>query len=98
MVSRPAGSMAALSDRFAPSPVFTADMPGAYRLQLVVRDFEYASDPVELEVTTRNRRPVADCGADREVEVGDAVLLDASASYDPDFDTLTLSLGFAERS
>jgi len=90
MVSRPAGSMAALSDRFVSDPVFTADMPGVYRLQLVVRDFEYASDPVELEVNTRNRRPVADCGPDREVEVGDVVQLDSAASYDPDFDAISV--------
>ena len=89
MVSRPEGSAAALSDRFIPDPVFTADVAGEYRLQLVVRDFEYASDPVELVVTTINRRPVADSGPDREVSAGDAVQLDASASHDPDADPLS---------
>ena len=89
IVTRPAGSAAALSDRFAPNPVFTADVPGEYRLQLIVRDFEYASDPVELVVTTSNRRPIADAGPDREVNAGDAVQLDASASHDPDADPLT---------
>ena len=89
LVSRPSGSAASLSDRFSSAPVFTADMPGAYRLQLMVRDFEYASDPVELEVTTRNRRPVADCGPAREVDVGDTVQLESSASYDPDFDPIS---------
>ncbi len=89
LAARPEGSAAELSDRFASDPVFQADMAGVYRLQLVVRDFEYASDPVELEVTTRNRRPLADAGPDREVNEGDAVRLDASASHDPDADPLT---------
>jgi choice-of-anchor A domain-containing protein len=89
MVARPAGSTATLSDRFAPNPVFTADRAGEYRLQLVVRDFEYASDPVELEVTTRNRRPVAESGSDREMNAGDSVQLDASVSHDPDGDSLS---------
>jgi len=89
MVVRPEGSSAALSDRSSPNPVFMADLQGEYRLQLVVRDFEYASDPVELEVTTRNRRPVADSGPDREMNAGDAVQLDASASHDPDGDSLS---------
>ncbi|MBM4309755.1 MAG: choice-of-anchor A family protein [Deltaproteobacteria bacterium] len=89
MVVRPAGSVAELSGRFVPDPLFTTDLPGTYRLQLTVRDFEYASDPVELEVTTRNRRPVADSGPDRKLNAADAVQLDASASFDPDGDFLT---------
>ncbi len=89
MVVRPAGSTAALSDRFIPDPVFTADVAGEYRLQLVVRDFEYASDPAKLVVTTINRRPVADAGPDREITVGDVVQLAASGSHDPDVDPLS---------
>ena len=89
MVVRPTGSMAVLSDRFIPDPVFTADVTGEYRLQLVVRDFEYASDPAELVVSTINRRPVADAGPDREITVGDVVQLAASGSHDADADPLS---------
>ncbi len=95
MVVRPQGSGAALNDRTIADPQFTADMPGEYRLQLVVRDFEYESDPADILITTTNRRPVADPGADREVDVGDVVQLDGSGSYDPDCDEIGYRWSFA---
>lgn len=60
--------------------------------QLVVSDSDLASAPlpIPVEVTTGqdNRAPLADAGADFEVEVSTPVTLDASGSSDPDQDPI----------
>src|SRR5262249_1932908 len=53
-VSRPAGSVARLSDSSAVLPTFVADRPGSYVVQLIVNDGVNASIPDTIVIATRN--------------------------------------------
>ena len=46
-----------LNDSTLPNPVFTADMPGAYIVQLIVNDAEFDSIPDTCTITTRRLSP-----------------------------------------
>ncbi|WP_368073650.1 PKD domain-containing protein [Tateyamaria omphalii] len=79
------------------------DAPGTYRIGLRVEDnFSggAAADNDEVFVTV-NDAPVAQAGADRLVAPGDPVILDASASFDPDGQIVqyqwTFDDGFADQ-
>jgi hypothetical protein len=70
---------------------FTPSEAGTYRFELVVSDGENtsATDDVAVTVENENRVPVAMIGdVDGPVNVGDWVILDGQASYDPDGDPL----------
>ena len=88
LLSKPAASLAALSEPSALNPTFTVDIPGTYVAQLIVNDGAVDSAPDTVTVSTRNSPPVADAGPDQSVFVGDLVTLDAGASTDPDGDPL----------
>src|SRR5205823_7549462 len=72
-------------------PTFVADIAGTYVAQLVVNDGRADSLPATVHVTTRNRAPLANAGANQTVAVGATVILDGSGSFDPDGDPLTYS-------
>lgn len=83
---RPLDSIATLSDPTAPKPSFIADKDGYYSHDLTVCDYMYCSQPdsVAVYAATPNVPPNANAGPDQNVLTGLPVLLDGTASNDPD--------------
>jgi K319L-like, PKD domain/PKD domain/Calx-beta domain len=86
--STPAGSAATLAGADTSAPTFVPDRPGRYRVQLVV-DNGVQSNADFVTITVNNRAPTAAAGPDRAALSGQTVVLDGSASSDPDADPLT---------
>lgn len=65
---------------------FTPDATGTYVLSMVMNDGQDDTQPdlVIVTVASGNQAPVADCGSDISVEVGERAELDGSGSYDPE--------------
>lgn len=84
IVGAPPGSVVAL-DAADPAPAFAPDVPGAYRLVLVVTNEDgVESVPAEITLVAYDRRPAPNVrtGRDRSAPVGTPVRLDAGASFD----------------
>lgn len=88
---RPSGSTAQLADRESATPSYVADKAGRYTASLIVSDGKLVSNvaTVSITVAALNAVPVANPGGSKSTVVGTAVLLDGSASYDPDGDAMT---------
>ncbi|MHB8133707.1 MAG: TadE family protein [Anaerolineaceae bacterium] len=70
------------SNSTSQNPTVTFSMSGEYVLQLAVFDgLDYGYDTVTIR---KNILPVASAGADRSAVINTNVILDGSASYDPD--------------
>lgn len=92
LLSRPAGSSAALTGATSFNPSFTADRPGTYVVQLIVRDLVAESAPDTVTITTTNAAPVANAGPDQlGVAAGSLIALNGSASTDADGHPLTFA-------
>ena len=96
-VSRPMGSVAALSSPAAVLPTFTVDVPGTYVVQLIVHDGTVASAPDTMTVSTLNSPPVANAGPDQSAAVGGIAFLNGTGSSDADGDPLTFAWAFTSR-
>ncbi|MGB9715959.1 MAG: PKD domain-containing protein [Thermodesulfovibrionales bacterium] len=81
-----------IANRDEVSASFIPDIDGSYVIKLTVSDGELASlDTVNIFATTPNVPPNADAGADITVYSGQTVILDGSASNDPDNRPMPLS-------
>jgi hypothetical protein len=93
----PVGSAALLAGAGGINPSFTVDRPGSYTAQLTVNDGQADSAPDSVVVSTRNSPPAARAGADRTAPVGEALILDGSASGDADGDPLAFLWSLTQR-
>jgi trimeric autotransporter adhesin len=89
LLSRPAGSSAALLGTATVAPVFVVDKPGAYLAQLVVNDGKADSAPATVTITTQNTPPVANAGPNQMASLNGLVQLNGSGSSDVDGDLLS---------
>ena len=86
---RPSGSVAVIVDGNTATPNFLADLPGDYAVGLIVTDSDHLPSEVdEVMISSLNTPPVGNAGMDQGGYVGDTVILDGSASFDPDFDPI----------
>ncbi len=101
IVKRPASSTAFLQSSTSMRPSLKPDVAGAYTIALVVSDGELQSEPAMVTVNAQsgqgNREPVANAGPDQAVKVNATVVLNGSASSDPDGDALNYQWSFVSR-
>lgn len=99
IAATPLGSAARLSSSTSAKPNFTPDLIGSYVLGLRVNDGTIDSDVsfVSITVSNINLAPVASAGASQNVNTGNTVTLDASASTDANNDRLSYSWAFVSR-
>ena len=97
LVSRPAGSVATLSNPTAVRPTFVVDQPGSYVARLIVSDGFASSLADTVTVATLNSPPVANAGPDQTALVTQTVTLNGSGSSDVDGNPLTFAWSFASR-
>ena len=89
--SKPVASIALLTGAATATPSFTIDVPGTYIVQLIVSDGSLSSSPATVTISTANTPPTANAGIAQNVATGALVVLDGSASSDPDGQSLTYS-------
>jgi hypothetical protein len=97
IITKPAESLAILSNSTSPTATFVADVHGDYVIELLVRDPWVSSEADRVVVSLGNVKPVANAGVNQSVVQGDTVYLDGSRSYDANLDTLTYSWNIVSR-
>jgi hypothetical protein len=89
LISKPAGSAAAISNPTAVMPTFTVDLPGTYIAQLVVNDGQVNSAPATVTISTNaSGPPTANAGPNQTVKHHSLVQLTGSG-VDPQARPLT---------
>lgn len=96
-LGKPEGSNAALDNASSAQPGFIADKAGSYTLELVVNDGKLDSAPDIVIINTENSKPVADAGADQDLQTGATANLNGSASSDADGDPLNYFWSFTSK-
>jgi PKD domain len=89
LVSKPAGSAAALNAPSALNSSFWPDVAGAYKVSLTVTDRAGLSATDTLEITTGKGLTIADAGPDQSVPSGASVFVDAFQSVQTKGEALT---------
>lgn len=94
ITDKPDGSNIELNEPFTSTESnasFTPDFIGDYIISLTVNDGELTSniDNIIITAVSANIAPIANAGEDQTIETGSTIALDASASTDPNGDTLT---------
>ncbi len=97
ITSKPANSLAQLSDTATFHPYFIADVDGDYVVQLIAYDGSHLSTPSIARISSSaggasnssNLRPIAHAGSAQSVSIGQVVHLDGSGSYDPEGAAIT---------
>lgn len=90
LVSRPAGSAAALDSADSPQPHFVPDAGGNYVFTVTVSDGQSATAAtVTVTANAGNLAPTAQAGSAQNVAVGALVRLDGTRSSDPNRNALT---------
>ncbi len=89
----PAGSSAVLDNATSPTPAFTADVSGTYKVSLVVSDGELDSTPATLDIslTPTDLAPQLVPPGDRDILAGQGFAMTLFA-IDPEGDPLSFSL------
>jgi uncharacterized membrane protein len=93
--AKPSGSQltdSAIVNRNLPNASFIPDVNGIYELRLTISDGEHLSeDTTQIIATLPNVPPNANAGVDMTITFGDTVVLDGSASNDPDHGPQSIS-------
>jgi hypothetical protein len=91
LISRPAGSVAALNSSTSIKPTFLADVAGVYIASLVVNDGKSTSNASSVTITAAvaNIAPVARLGSTSDIIAGAVVNLNGTSSSDANGDRLT---------
>lgn len=97
--SKPVGSFAVLSDLAVARPIITPDVIGSYVVRLTVNDGKTDSTPATftLSATRVNNPPVARAGSDTTAVNGAEVILNGTASSDPDGDLISYRWSLVSR-
>ena len=97
--AKPAGSTASLNTPNSVRATFTPDVAGAYTATLVVRANGMDSPPDAISITavTGNVAPVANAGPDRDAGPSRPIILDGTASHDPNNSTVTYNWRIVEQ-
>src|SRR5690349_1518800 len=94
ILSKPAGSAAALSNAAAITPKFTADVDGDYIVALTVNDNHGNTSTDTVKISTTQTAPIADAGPNQKAAPGTVVQLNGSNSSDPDGNVLNFAWSF----
>ena len=92
----PAGSGAAIENPNSAMASFTIDEKGSYEVELTVSDGEASNTDIVL-VNVGNTSPIAEAGANQDVQVDEEVKLSASGSIDIDGDNLSFIWSFIDK-
>ena len=91
LLSRPAGSVAALAGAATANPTLVPDVYGLYVAQLIAGDGILDSRPATVVFEAVPRPPVAAASAASPVQLGKVATLDGSGSTDPDGNALSFA-------
>ena len=91
VASSPSGASYTLINGDQVNPSFVANTSGGYVISLVVNDGVISSqlDSVNITINQLNTSPTANAGIDQIGEIGQQLILDGSASSDPENDPLS---------